>query len=307
MGTIAFIQRDGLWIRSLPAGKPARLVAATTLESPRFSPSGHWVAYFQGDNLRLVSRAGGKEVSLGKVDPGAQWFPNRDELLVDRSDGLHVFTPANVWSKPSRLIQHAGLPIVFSPQGREIVYGDTVDNGRGPGEGPGRTGRLCRLSLDQPESETKVLLSRHFSGLIPCAWSGNGNQILFWEDPDFSASVMADGLELFRIPADGGTPQSVGVATLVHSDMLSLSPDRTQLAVSAGGGRYEWQEKRIAVVNLNTSVVSHLTDSHTAAVFPAGVRVETASHSLPPRVLAPALASEAVRRPGVSSKSAVSG
>jgi TolB protein len=259
LGTIAFIQRDGLWVRSLPDGKPVRLVAAATLESPRFSPSGKWIAYLQGDVVHVVSRDGARRMRLASatrstVAPGAQWFSTRDELLVDRPAGLRVFTPANGWSKAFRSVQHATLPVVFSPQGNQIVYG--------------RTGRLCRLSLDRAESVPTVLVSKD-SGLFPCLWSGDGKQVLFWEDPDFSASLMADGLELFSVTADGGPPRSLGVSTLVHADMLSLSPDRSRLAITAGGGREEWEQKRIAVIDLNTAAVSHLTDDHTAAVCPS--------------------------------------
>ena len=261
LGTIAFIERDGLWIRSLPNGKPERLAGGTALESPRFSPSGKWIAYFQSGVLHVISRGGGKGMRLGGA--GAQWFLNRDELLVDSPAGLQVFTPANGWSQASRRIAHARLPAVFSPQGTDIAYGDTVESGRG------RAGRLCRLRLDQPESEPKVLVSQDSSGQFPCLWSGDGKQILFWEDPDFSASGMADGLELFRVPADGGSPRSMGVSTLVHNDMLSLSPDGTRLAITAGGGREEWEQKRIAVIDLNTAALSRLTDDRTVAVCPS--------------------------------------
>jgi len=270
LGTIAFIRRDGLWIRNLPDGKPERLVSAAMLESPRFSPSGKWIAYFHSDVLYVVSRDGGKNIKLGKaVERGAQWLPNRDELLVGRAAGLEVFSPADGWRKASRQIQHASLPVVFSPQGPDIVYSDDIHSGRGPAGEPMRTGRLCRLPLDKPESEPKVLVSKYSSGQVPCAWTGNGEQILYWEDPDFSASVAADGLELFRISADGGSPRSMGVSTLVHNDMLSLSPDQTRLAIAAGDGRNEWEEKRIAVVSLNTSAISYLTDGDTAAVCPS--------------------------------------
>ena len=267
LGTIAFMQRDGLWVRSLPNGKPERLVGATTLESPRFSPSGQWIAYLQSDVLHVVSNDGARRMRLGSVSrstaaPGAQWLSNRDELLVDSPAGLQVFTPANGWSQATRSVQHATLPVVFSPQGNEIVYSDTVNGSRG------RTGRLCRVALDQPPSDPRVLVSKD-SGEIPCVWSGDGKQVLFWEDTDFSASLMADGLELFGVPADGGSPRSLGVSTLVHNDMLSLSPDRARLAIAAGAGREEWERKRIAVVDLNTLTVSHLTDDHTATVCPS--------------------------------------
>ena len=261
LGTIAFIERDGLWIRDLPNGKPERLAGGAALASPRFSPSGQWIAYFQGDVLYVIARDGGK--GMRRHAAGAQWFLNRDELLVDGMAGLDVFTPANGWREASRRVAHARLPVVFSPQGTVIAYGDTVNSSGG------RTGRLCRLALDKPESEPKVLVSKDSSGQFPCMWSGDGKQILFWEDPDFSASLMADGLELFRVSADGESAKSMGVSTLVHNDMLSLSPDGARLAITAGGGREEWEQKRIAVIDLNTAEISRLTDDRTAAVCPS--------------------------------------
>ena len=263
LGTIAFIQRDGLWIRDLPNGKPERLAGGAALESPRFSPSGQWIAYLQSDVVYVVARHGGNEIRVGGAGRGAQWLPNRDELLVGSPAGLDVLTPVNKWSEPSRRIAHARLPAVFSPQGTAIAYGDTVNSGTG------RTGRLCRVALDKPESEPRVLVSKDSSAQFPCVWSGDGKQILFWEDPDFSASLMADGLELFGVPADGGSAKSMGVSTLVHNDMLSLSPDGTRLAITAGGGREDWQRKRIAVIDLNTAEISRLTDDRTAAVCPS--------------------------------------
>lgn len=85
LGTIAFIQRDGLWVRSLPDGEPERLVAATALASPRFSPSGKWIAYLQAGVLYVVSADGARRMRLA-VAPGARWFPSRDELLVASLD-----------------------------------------------------------------------------------------------------------------------------------------------------------------------------------------------------------------------------
>lgn len=288
LGRIAFLQRDGLWIRSLPTGKPERLIGGTGLDSPRFSPTGKWIGYFQDDVYYVVSCGGGSKIRMGKPDGGdhgAQWAVGRDELLVNGPAGLRVFTSANGWSQAIQEIRNASLPIVFSPDGKDIVYGDVVNAGRGPGAEPVRTGRLCRMAVDQASSVPKVLVSKSNAGLSPCAWTGV-DQILFWDDPDFSASFAADGLELFRIPAAGGTPQSMGVSTLVHHDMLSLSPDQTHFAVSAGNGRDTWEGKRIAILNVNTEAVSYLTDERIAAVCPAwsprGDRIAFAAAPSPP-------------------------
>src|ERR1017187_2121076 len=197
LGRIAFLQRDGLWIRSLPTGKPERLIGGTGLDSPRFSPTGKWIGYFQDDVYYVVSCGGGSKIRMGKPDGGdhgAQWAVDRDELLVNGPAGLRVFTSANGWSQAIQEIRNASLPIEFSPDGKDIVYGDVVNAGRGPGAEPVRTGRLCRMAVDQASSVPKVLVSKSNAGLSPCAWTGV-DQILFWDDPDFSASLAADGLE----------------------------------------------------------------------------------------------------------------
>ena len=255
LGTIAYILHDGLWIREAPNGRPYRVVSGSRIDSPRFSPSGKWITYSRAGVLHVVSIDGGSDVDLGKA--GCQWSPSRDDLLVDGPAGLNVITADSGWHGAMPKIAGAGLPVVFSPNGKEIVYGEA------------RTGRLCRLALPTPDSRPKVLNSEYLSGKIPCAWSRNGAYIVFWDDPDFSASAMADGLELFRIPAAGGPAQSLGVSTLVRTDMLSFLPAQDKLAVSTGGGRNEWEEKRIAAIDLETGASTYLTPTGMAAVSPA--------------------------------------
>ncbi len=92
--------------------------------------------------------------------------------------------------------------------------------------------------------------------------------MIFREDPDFSASLAADGLELYRLPASGGSPQSLGISAATDADMLSLSP-RGKLAVSAGRGREDWQDHRIAVIDPATAAIGYLTGPRIAAVSPA--------------------------------------
>jgi hypothetical protein len=265
LGTVAYVRRDGLWIRELPDGTPHRIVNGAKIDSPQFSASGKWITYFQHDFLHVASIDGSGAQILGKPDrgsaaPGGQWSHARDDLLVQGPAGLSVFTADSGWRRAVRRIAGASLPLAFNWDGREIVYGDAFLM---------RTGRLCRLALQRPDSKPRVLTSKYLSGIIPCFWSGNGDHIVYWEDPDFSASAMADGLELFRMPAEGGPPQSLGVSTLVHHDMISVSPTQKTLAVSTGGGRNEWEQKRIAVVDVETAAISYLTEKNMAAVCPA--------------------------------------
>ena len=131
---------------------------------------------------------------------------------------------AEGWRRPLRRFNGAGLPVVFSPRGTEVAYGDAA----------WRIGRLWRAALDGA-GEAKLLLAKADAALIPCGWSGGG-EILFWEDPDFSKSVKADGLPLFRVAALGGEARPLGVVTLVHDDVISWAPGRHKLAVRVVGG-----------------------------------------------------------------------
>ena len=307
LGRIAFIQQDGLWVRELPAGVPQRLVNATGMESPLFSPAGDWIACYRDEALHVLRLDGSgfqklAEPDRGSAVPGCQWCPSGDRLLVGGKDGLELFTASDGWRRAVRKIDGADLPVVFSPDGSELVYSDEVTVGVGPGGEDMRNGRLSRVSLEKGSRPT-VLNSDYLVGKIPCLWTRRGDFVLYWEDPDFSGSALSDGLELFRIPAAGGTAQSLKVSTLVHQD--SFSPGN-KLAVSAGGGRCVWQEKRIAVVDPAGSGVSYLTDSNVSAVFPAWSPTAPdwpiQRHRVPPSCMA----SGAAIRPGNSSPSGAS-
>ena len=273
LGTLANILRDGLWIRELPDGKPHRLVAGTKIDSPRFSPTGEWIAYFASDVLHVIPVQGGAGVSLGvpnrgTATPGFQWSPDGRRLVVDIADGLKFYDADDRWRRVVRTITGASLPVAFEPGGRNFVYGDAQVKGRGPGGEPMRTGRLCRLSLGRSGSKPDVLGSQYLSGKIPFAWTPGGD-ILYWEDPDFSSSAIADGLELFRIPEAGGRARSLGISTFLHGDTLALAPGGGRLAASTGGGRNDWEEKRIVVIDLASGAKSYRTANSVAAVCPA--------------------------------------
>lgn len=304
LGTVAYTHADGLWIRDLPDGKPRLLASGAKIDSPRFSPTGRWLTYFRGEGLYLISVAGGPPRQLGTPAhgpgvPGCQWLPQRDELLVSTGSGLRVFSVTSGWTGAT---PNALLPVAFSPDVREIVYGDDVTVGRGPGGEPLRTGRLCRVALAQP-GQPKVLFSKYLAAQFPVVWTGDW--VIFREDPDFSASLAADGLELYRLPASGGSPQSLGISAATDADMLSLSL-RGKLAVSAGRGREDWQDRRIAVIDPATAPSVTSPARGLPPSLRHGLPPETGSR-IPPRPCPPPAASAAARKPGAFWPAAASG
>jgi Tol biopolymer transport system component len=247
---------------------PERILVAPHIEEPRFSFSGKWISCLSGHNVHVISREPRTHTVVSECTR-AQWLPGADELLVNTREGLQIFSPVNDWSEPVGMLRLAEAPLLFSADGREIIYSDAVSGG-GPGAGgePMRTGRLCRLALDNRNAEPKILASLHQSRIIPSCWSSTTNSVIYWLDEDFSASLIADGLELFRIPASGGSARSLNVRTLVYGDMIALSPRQDSLAVTAGEGREEWEHKRIAIVDLRTAKVSYRTAPDLAAACP---------------------------------------
>ena len=136
LGAIAFVESVGLSIRTVPDGPFIRLATGGGIHSPRFSPSGQWIAFHDGDKL-FVAGAGGRPpfpLPAGEC----VWLPAEDVLAVATTDALLFFAARNGWAVPSLIRKGAGLP-VFSSEATEFVYA-----AEGPRKGIGPAGELLR-------------------------------------------------------------------------------------------------------------------------------------------------------------------
>jgi hypothetical protein len=267
LGRLVSVEAGGLWVRRLPGGKPKQLISGSHIHLPRFSPSGEWIAYRDGETLSVIRADGSMHTQLSAGT--GTWLPVDDVLAVCTNKGLALFT-AGRWGAAKLIEVVRGFP-AFSPAGTQLVYPDSVEKGKGPGGESMREGRICRMILThggRGGREPDVLASKYLTGFLPYAWTRDGNSVIYWEDPDFSASFIADGLKLFRIGALGGSPRDLGVTVLVRNDMLALSPFGNELVVTAGFGRDTWSDKRIAVIDLESAAVRYLTDKTTSAICP---------------------------------------
>ena len=257
LGTVAYVQADGLWVRDLPDGRPRKV--STGGRTPRFSPSGQWIAFDGG----VVRSDGTASASLPAGT--STWTRQQDMLAIGTEDGFSLFSPQNGWGSP--VAKRKGRGPVFNVDGSQFAYSSAVQTGTGPGGEPLRDGQLGRTTMGGTESQT--LLSKYLVLPIPYTWTRDSRFIIYWEDSDFSASIMADGLALFRVPAAGGPSEPLGVTTLVHQDLLSLSPKENKLALTAGGGREIYERKRIAIVDIDKLSLTYVTEANTSAMAPS--------------------------------------
>lgn len=260
LGIIAFAQIDGLWVRALPDGEPRNL-AGGPVSFPRFSTSGRWITYQQNESTYVISLDGKQ---LRRIGERAVWSPVSDQLWSrnETSGTLELFSERNAWTSPVATIPYATLG-VFSPNGSEMIY--AVQDSTDKGGDIQQSTRLLRVTLQ--DRAAPVLLHSTSEDWTPCAWTRDG-KLLFWRQEEFSASEASDGDELLLMSLSDGAIRSLGVTVLLDSDFISLSPVRNELAVTAGEGRYERYDKRVAVADLESLAVQYLIGKDTVGLCP---------------------------------------
>ena len=264
LGAIAFVQPDGLTVRSLPDGPFIRLATGGHIRRPRFSPSGQWLTFHDGA-LYVASPEGDAPILLPNGE--SVWMPGQDVLAVASGGDLLFFSARNGWRVPALIRKGAGLP-VFDASGTQFVFSSELRHGTGPGGEPIRDGQL-RRGFYGPRTDTEILTQKRQVYPVPFGWTPDAQSVLYWEDLDFSESIMADGLGLFRVAVSGGAPEPLHVSTLVDRDLLAFSPRGNRLALTAGGGRETWDNKRIGVLDLDTRALRYLTPESMSALAPA--------------------------------------
>jgi dipeptidyl aminopeptidase/acylaminoacyl peptidase len=241
--SLAFIREGDLWVQDLANGTSARLTNDGRNHSPKWSPTGEWLAFLKESQAWVIRPDGSAAAFLadsGEWSSRLEWSPDGKALTVE-SAGVFRLEGGGVWRKQ--------------------------ENARAPDR------------------------------LIPAAMSGN--QILYWANPENSASLMADGLPLFSVPVEGGPWRATGATTLVYGDFVAVEPGRGKAALVDGGGREAWQDKRITIFDFATGALTRLTPETEVAISPDwspdGRRIAfAASHdygpeqsALPHRVIAP--------------------
>jgi acylaminoacyl-peptidase len=225
-------------------------------DSPEISPDGRWVAYVRVSADIMSDRF------------------RRSIWLVDESGRNH---------RP--LVQGEGsyASPVWSPNGRMIAY---VANENGAAE-------LRVFYLDSQRSAT---LARLPGGAANLTWSPDGGTLAFegfveepnpepagmppkpegahWGEPariiedviyrvDGEGYLHAGYMQIFTLPADGGTPRRLTYQARNHDGRLSWSPDGRRLVFSANaeeGWEYRPIESDIYALDIDSGDITRLTD-----------------------------------------------
>ena len=269
LGTLAWIDGGGLWIRELPDGLAVNIVSGMGFHAPRFSASGRWLTYKNRDEKLSVVRSDG-QAGASFEEEDAIWLPSEDRLAILRDDHVIVLGSNDSW-KMATQSPAAALPC-FSPGGDRYVFAREVPGAADadPDAGPA-AGQICVASLSDPHREPEVLVSNPAGALQPYRWTRDGKSVVFWRADEWSASLWCDGVALQSVSAAGGAIRSLGVSVLAHEDVLELAPTPAgnRIAVTAGEGRETWAGKQIALIDLENGSRQNLTDEDVAANGPA--------------------------------------
>src|SRR5579864_6260490 len=122
-GSVAFIREGDLWVQDLTHGTSARLTHDGRNHSPKWSPTGDWLAFLK-EGQAWVIRADGSAAAFladtGEWSSTLQWSPDGNALAVE-SAGIFRLESGAVWKKQAngRFTER----LVWRPQGQDWVDG----------------------------------------------------------------------------------------------------------------------------------------------------------------------------------------
>ncbi len=237
-GKLAFVAQGRLFLldsTGLSMLDDGRGVSQHQRVTPRWSPSGDWLAFQSGRNFSLTEGRTTQPALPGRqthvhpwpCEESFAWSPTAD-LLAISLDGLWLVQPG---AGQRKLRDGCVASFVWSPDGGSIAYVD-------PGSpGPQMVQRLYVQPLQGEAAEVPLALDSRPGLVSLAAWWPASRELLFWFNGSFSKSIEMDGLPLFAIPLSGGTPRLLA-HTPVYRDWICPAPDGRSLALVESAGRH---------------------------------------------------------------------
>jgi TolB protein len=254
-GRLAFVYDDRLYVLDGQSGSIKRLTDDGVASKPAWSHDGEWLAFMraaspQATPVVWLARYDGAQlhpVQESAPDGEFSWAPSDDILAVLGQGGLWLVP---VYGRPRYL---PGVGLGWSPDGRSLAYNVTLPIDRNQPEN--RTDALYTASIDGGQP-VKRLTAPRGDGIIAVGWWPNGKGLLYWLDPEHSASAMADEVNLYSLRLGDNEPKLL-TGGLFRQGWLSIFPDNGLLMVK-GHSRIVWADKNLAMINVESADVRDL-------------------------------------------------
>lgn len=298
-GDLAFTWRGILYILYGDSGEVKQLSDSGQAFYPTWSADGQWLAFLTaGDGLMPQGHGeqGTAAAGSGNIENGRLCLVSRDGRESRVLQGLQELpiVPASIsWSPVNSILAVQGQGEIWlvpakgepyqvppgtekfsglsswSPDGKSLACRSETELSQEE-----RISKGCRMifyayNLDTGSLTTTGQLEMPVgTGALFAAWRPDGQGMLYWPDPAYSASLAADGLELHSLRW-GESQSQVLPCGLGYRPWLSFFPDGRLLMV-AGGGRFNWAEKNLTVCELETGNTKILPNpAGSVAVDPA--------------------------------------
>lgn len=268
-GKLAYVLQGDIWIVTPDLPGPQQVTHGGRTRSPHWSPSGRRIAYLCDLELHVLDTESGKDWSVGSPVSAFAWSPVGDQLAFVVGSGVHRLALID-FEKGQRTMlipyerRNPGSigRLAWRPDGSAIAY----EWRRGLRE----HGLWIIPSTGGEPRELYASGLPQVGEAVLAGWTPDGTYLLFWQGPEPSMSLYADGAALFALPTSGGAPIPLAEAVLLHPDFIAAQPTTpTRLAVVIGGGRGTWAHKQIQIVNLPAGVNDSVTPRTVAASSPA--------------------------------------
>lgn len=230
-----------LCILSLETGKQRELsLQLKSFGRPRWSPDGRSILFSGTDikdrpGLYTVNPQTGKTTLLWQREPetrifGIEWAPDGKEIFfahIDWPKKISHILRYDLATRQQKEIYRQNVPTIIrifalSPDGKQLAFEESN----------------CLRVIAADGGEARDLLKvQPQEGLSSIAWTIDGKEIIFSKALS-PANLQEQTCELWRIPAEGGEPQKLGLA-MDRIDNLRVHPDGKRIVFVAGQYRAE--------------------------------------------------------------------